>query len=177
MKLGFRLELGRAGHALVLVAFTAIPIAAGTAHAQNASAQTKSETPTQSPPSLANAYRGMFVCEKAPGAADILQAPLDVAVHGSEVQLARPVFNLRGTRVLGSELGDGSVDASGKVHVTSTWEFRGIAVHGDYSGTLTPSGGTLTGTQSWHAPNGEAHSRTCQAALVPAANAQHAAAK
>ena len=78
----------------------------------------------------------MFVCEQQRGSADILHVPVDVAVRGSEVEFARPLFNLRGTRVLGSELGGGSADASGKVHLTSTWEYHGIIVHGDYSGTL-----------------------------------------
>jgi hypothetical protein len=169
---------GKVSRALILVAFAAIPTAAGTAFAQNESAQGKPQNPPPPPvpPSLANAYRGMFVCEQAPGGIDILHVPLDVAVRGSTIEFARPLFNLRGTRVLGSELGDGSVDASGKVHATSTWEAGSIIVHGDYSGTLTPSGGTLTGTQSWHGLDGAPHSRTCQAALVPSANAQHAAA-
>ena len=126
--------------------------------------------------SLANAYRGMFVCEQQQGAADILHVPVDFAVRGGDVQFARPLFDLRGTRVLGSELGTGSVDAAGAVHVNSTWEFRGITVHGDYSGTLTPNGGTLTGTQSWRSPEGGDRSRTCQIALV-AANAHGAMAK
>ncbi|HEY2531303.1 MAG TPA: hypothetical protein VGJ20_25800 [Xanthobacteraceae bacterium] len=156
--------------ALAVVTFAAIPIVA-------ADAQNESQSQTQSPPSLANAYRGMFVCEQQRGSADVLHVPFDIAVRGSEVQFARPLFNLRGTRVLGSELGDGSVDPNGKVHVTSTWEYRGITVRGDYSGTLTPSGGTLTGTQSWRGPGDEVRSRTCQVAVVPAANAQHAAAK
>jgi hypothetical protein len=172
-----RVRFSKVRRVLAVIAFAAIPIAAGAAHAQNESAPGKTENQTQSPPSLANAYRGMFVCEQAPGAADILHVPLDVAVRGSGVQFARPLFNLRGTQVLGSELGDGAVDANGKVHVTSTWEHSGITVHGDYSGTLTSSGGTLTGTQSWHGPDGEARSRTCQAALVRAANVQQAAAK
>ena len=66
--------------------------------------------------------------------------PHCVAVRGGEVQFARPLFNLRGKRVLGSELGDGAVDADGEVHMTSTWEFHGIRVRGDYRGALTPSG-------------------------------------
>jgi hypothetical protein len=124
------------------------------------------------PQSGASTYRGTFVCEKSPGAADILHVPLDVAVRGDNVEFARPLFNLRGTRVLGSELGAGSIDPDGKVHLTSSWDVRGIVVHGDYSGTLKSSGGTLTGTQSWHDPAGEARSRTCQAALVPAPDSQ-----
>lgn len=118
------------------------------------------------------AYRGTFVCEKSPGAADILHVPLDVAVHGDNVAFARPLFNPQGTRVLGSELGSGSLEPDGKVHLTSTWDVRGIVVRGDYSGTLDSNGGTLTGTQSWRDPAGEARSRTCQAALVPAPQAQ-----
>ena len=166
-----RYGLGGVRSALAGIALPALSIMAGAAYAQN-----ESQNQPQSPSPLANAYRGMFVCEQLPGSADILHVPLDVAVRGTEVQFARPLFNLRGTRVLGSELGDGSVDASGKVHVTSTWDYRGITVQGDYSGTLTPRGGTLSGTQSWRSPLGKARSRTCQVALVPAGNAQHAAA-
>lgn len=156
---------------------SALAIIALAAVAGAANAQDKSQKQAQTSLPLANAYRGMFVCEQQRGSADILHVPVDVAVRGSEVEFARPLFNLRGTRVLGSELGGGSADASGKVHLTSTWEYHGIIVHGDYSGTLTPSSGTLTGTQSWRGPGGEELSRTCQVALVPAANAQHAAAK
>lgn len=152
------------GRTLVLTAF-AWALASATAGAQT--------QPQNSPQSLADAYHGMFVCEKLPGSVDILRVPLDLAVRGDSVQFARPLFNLRGPRVLGSELGAGSIE-DGKIHVTSAWEFRGIAVHGDYSGTLTPSGGTLTGTQFWHGRDGEARSRTCQVALVPAENPKHA---
>lgn len=165
-------EFRRSRSALAGAALMAIPAVAGAAHAQN-----ETQNPTQQPPSLANAYRGTFVCERQSGTTDILHVPLDIAVRGSEVQFARPLFNLRGTRVLGSELGDGSVEPSGKIHMTSTWNYYGIAVHGDYNGMLTPTSGTLTGTQSWRGPDGEARSRTCQIALVPAANAQRTAAK
>jgi len=125
---------------------------------------------------LAGVYRGMFVCEKVPGAVDILHVPVDMKLRGDNIQFARPLFNLQGTRVLGSELGDGKIEPAGKVHLTSEWQFRGIEVHGDYSGMLTPAGGTLTGTQSWQGPDGEARSRTCQVAVVPASG-RHAAAR
>jgi hypothetical protein len=119
----------------------------------------------------------MLVCEKLPNATDILHVPIDLAVRGDQVQFARPLFNLDGTRVLGSELGAGSVDADGKVHVTSSWDVGGTPIKGDYSGMLTASSGTLSGTQSWRGPEGDARSRTCQVALVPTANAQHSAAR
>jgi hypothetical protein len=127
--------------------------------------------PDGQPQSSAIAYRGTFVCEKAPGSADILRVPADIAVRGDQVQFARPLFNLNDTRVLGCEMAAGSIDPSGTVHLTSTWNLRGITVRGDYRGTLTQSGGTLTGTQSWRGQDGAGHSRTCQAALVLAANA------
>jgi hypothetical protein len=118
-----------------------------------------------------NAYRGMFVCEQIPGAVDILHVPIDLAVRGDNVQFARPLFNLQGTRVLGSELGAGTIDTAGKLHITSEWYVRGIAVQGDYSGTLNSGGGTLSGTQSWRGPEGTARSRACHVALVPAPKA------
>ena len=59
--------------------------------------QMKGQMPAQS--NLAAAYDGMIVCEKAPGAADILHVPFDLAIRGNAVQFARPVFNPRGTRV------------------------------------------------------------------------------
>jgi hypothetical protein len=160
----------RPDRTLAIVAFAAMALVSA------AGAQTATDTPNtgsaqpapsgQSAKPIANAYRGMFVCERVPGAADILHVPIDVAIRGDNVQFARPLFNLQGTRVLGSELGNGSIDSTGKVHVTSTWRFRGIVVHGDYGGTLTPSGGSLSGTQTWRTSDG-AGSRTCQIALVP----------
>jgi len=145
-----------------------LPLCIGAAAAQD---QVKGQTPTQQQ-SIASSYRGMFVCERQAGSTDILHVPVDFAVRGGEVQFARPLFNLRGTRVLGSELGAGSVDPGGKVHVTSVWRYGGITVHGDYNGTLTPDEGTLSGTQSWRGPGGQARSRTCEIALVQTANAQ-----
>ena len=72
--------------------------------------QASDETRAQS---LPGAYRGMFVCEKVPGSADILHVPVDLVIHGDTVQ-------------------------------------------------------------SWRDPEGDAHSRTCEVALVPAPHAKHA---
>ena len=68
-------------------------------------------------------FRGMMVCERMPDTAgtDILHVPLDMVVRGNSVQFARPTFNPDGTRVTGSELGSGTLDADGKVHLTSEW--------------------------------------------------------
>jgi hypothetical protein len=118
---------------------------------------------------LEGRFRGMYVCEKLPTTRDILRAPLDLIIDGDGVQFARPLFNLNGTRVVGSELGKGIIDSGGTLHLTSEWYNLGNTAQGAYSGTLTPSGGTLTGTQTWTGPDGSAPlTRNCTAALVPA---------
>jgi hypothetical protein len=122
----------------------------------------------QSPQTLDGAYRGTIVCEKIKATPAILRVPLDLQVHGNTVQFARPTFNLDGTRVTGSELGSGTIEADGKLHLTSAWVFGNFGFQGDYSGTLSASGGTFSGTQSWHGGDGIKASRSCHAALVPA---------
>jgi len=162
----------------VSVAFVALSALALCLVSANAQDQAQTQGEALMPPSrLADAYRGMIVCEKAPGAADILRVPLDIAVRGNEVQFARPLFNLRGTWVLGNEIGSGSVDTNGKVQMASTWEVGSVIGRGNYSGTLSAGGGTLSGTQSWHGSEDEARTRSCHIALVPAAYSQRAEAK
>jgi hypothetical protein len=118
---------------------------------------------------LEGKFGGAYVCEKTPFTRDILRTPLDLVIHANNVQFARPLFNLKGTRVLGSELGTGTIDADGKLHLSSTWTYLGNTAVGDYSGTLTASGGTLIGTQTWTGPQGTSPViRACTAALVPA---------
>ena len=121
--------------------------------------------------SLDGPYRGMYVCEKMKISPDILRAPIDLVVNGTSVRFGRPLFNWNGTRVTGTELANGTIDG-GKIHITSEWFARGFVFQGAYDGTLNPSGGTLTGTQSWHGPDGESGSRTCTAAMVAAPRAQ-----
>lgn len=114
-------------------------------------------------------FRGGYVCEKLPTTRGILRVPIDLAIHDGSVQFARPLFNLDGTVVVGSELGNGTIDAGGMLHLTSDWSYLGNSAQGEYSGRLTPSGGTLTGTQTWRTPDGGAPlRRSCTVALVPA---------
>ena len=121
--------------------------------------------------SIDGAYRGSYVCEKTQATPNILRVPIDVLVTGRDVRFGRPLFNLRGTRVTGTELAAGTIDDAGKLHLASDYVVLGFAVHGDYEGTIGAHGGTLTGTQSWRWPDGRHGSRTCVAALVPAPRA------
>jgi hypothetical protein len=84
------------------------------------------------PQALEGAYRGMFVCEKMAASPDILHVPSDLVVNGDTVAFARPIFNWNGRRVLGSELGIGTVGADGKLGLKSSWNFRGV----NYTGKL-----------------------------------------
>jgi hypothetical protein len=121
--------------------------------------------------SLDGPYRGMYVCEKMKISPDILRAPIDLVVNGTSVRFGRPLFNWNGTRVTGTELATGTMDGN-KIHLASEWFVRDFAFQGAYDGTLNASGGTLTGTQSWHGPDGENGSRTCTVAIVTAPRAQ-----
>lgn len=111
-------------------------------------------------------FRGSLVCEKTPATADMLSAPLDMNIRGNNVQFARPLFNLDGTRVIGSELGTGTIDAQGNLHLKSNWYRFGVTVDADYSGALTKTGGTFSGTQSWRDGKNNSGKRACTAALV-----------
>ena len=123
------------------------------------------------------AYRGSYVCEKTQATRNILRVPIDLLVTGKEIRFGRPLFDLRGTRVTGTELASGTVDDAGKLHMASDYVVLGFAVHGDYEGTIGAHGGTFTGTQSWQWPDGRRGGRTCVAALVPAPRATRPAAQ
>ncbi|MBI1201605.1 MAG: hypothetical protein GC182_03740 [Rhodopseudomonas sp.] len=111
------------------------------------------------------AYRGMIVCEKMKNSPFMLKAPFDVVVTGKSVVAARPIFNLRGTRVVGSEIASGTMGDDGSIKLTSSWKAGTSGYQGSYGGIVTDKGGTLTGTQEWTLPGG-AYSRACTVAII-----------
>lgn len=110
-------------------------------------------------------YRGSLICEKMAVAPDILRAPFDMIVSGKTATFARPVFNVRGTLVIGSELATGTVDDSGAITLTSTWSIGGVSYQGSYSGTIAARSGTMTGKQAWKTQAGNV-ARGCTVAFV-----------
>jgi hypothetical protein len=132
------------------------------ANAQSTQASEPAHTQAQA---LDGNFVGTLVCEQLPFAAGPLRAPLDLTIAGNKATFARPVFNLEGTRVLGSEVGTGTLEPDGKLHLVSSWVVNGGTAQGTYDGTLTARGGTLTGSQSWTL-GGEPRARQCFAALV-----------
>jgi hypothetical protein len=107
-------------------------------------------------------FKGVYVCAKLPTTRDILRAPIDMVIQNDTVLFARPLFNLDGSRVVGSEIASGTIGQDGTMHDL------GNTARADYAGTITASGGTLIGAQNWRSPNGTGIARPCSAALVPA---------
>jgi hypothetical protein len=114
---------------------------------------------------LDGAYRGMIVCEKLNTTEFMLRAPFDIIITGKNAVAARPIFNLKGTLVVGSEIATGTVADDGTIKLSSNWKAGGSSYQGSYSGVLTEKSGTLTGAQAWTMPEGN-QTRSCTAALV-----------
>jgi hypothetical protein len=110
-------------------------------------------------------YRGTIVCEKLTTTAFMLRAPFDITIAGKNVIAARPIFNQRGTLVVGSEIATGTIGDDGKVELVSNWKNGPASYVGNYGGTLTGKGGTLTGAQVWTMPGGQ-QTRTCTLAVI-----------
>jgi hypothetical protein len=119
-------------------------------------------------PSFDGAYRGSLVCDQLPGTHGILRAPLDMTVNGGNVVAARPIFNLDGSRVVGTEIAIGTVGTDGALHLTSNWAVARGSFKGTYSGTLAATGGTVTGPEEWtRSPtDGGNATRMCYGAYV-----------
>ena len=95
----------------------------------------------------------------------MLRAPLDVLISGKTVIAARPVFNLKGTLVVSTEIATGSVADDGAIKFSSNWHGGASSFEGNYNGAITDKTGTLTGTQNWTTATGK-ETRNCTAALV-----------
>jgi hypothetical protein len=111
------------------------------------------------------AYRGMIVCEKLKNSPFILRAPLDISVSGKAVIAVRPIFNIRGTRVVASEIATGTVADDGSIKFSSNWHGGGTSFEGSYSGVIGDKSGTLIGMQNWTTAAGK-ETRNCSAAFV-----------
>jgi hypothetical protein len=111
------------------------------------------------------AYRGGIVCEKLNTAQFMLRAPFDLIITGASAVAARPIFNLKGTLVVGSEIATGTVANDGTIKLSSNWKAGGSSYQGSYTGVLTEKSGTLTGAQAWTMPEGQ-QTRSCTVAVV-----------
>lgn len=122
----------------------------------------------QSPAAMAfeASFRGTYICEQMATTRDVLRVPVRLIVDSGDVRLTRPLLDLDGNRI-GIEVARGSIDRNGELRLSSRWSLLGNFAHGDYRGTLTPAGGTLTGTQTWVGRRGgDPVVRGCTVALV-----------
>jgi hypothetical protein len=113
------------------------------------------------------AYRGGIVCAKLNTTQFILRAPFDVIITGASAVAARPIFNIKSTLVVGSEIATGTVADDGTIKLSSNWKAGGSSYQGSYIGVLTEKTGTLTGAQAWMMPEGQ-QTRSCTIAVVRA---------
>jgi hypothetical protein len=97
----------------------------------------------------------------------MLRAPFDLVITGASAIAARPIFNLKGTLVVGSEIATGTVTDDGTIKLSSNWKAGGSSYQGSYTGVLTEKSGTLTGAQAWTMPEGQ-QNRSCTIAVVRA---------
>ena len=111
------------------------------------------------------AYRGMIVCEKLKNSPFSLRAPLDITVNGKAAIAVRPIFNVRGTQVVASEIATGNIADDGSIKFISNWHGGAASFEGSYSGVIGDKTGTLAGTQSWTTAGGK-ELRNCTAAFV-----------
>jgi len=111
------------------------------------------------------AYHGMIVCERLQNSKFMLIAPLDITIAGKTVTAARPIFNLPATRVVATEIATGTIADDGTIYFLSNWHGGGSSFQGNYKGTITEKGGTLTGTQDWTTAEGK-QTRACSVAVV-----------
>ena len=110
-------------------------------------------------------FHGSYTCEQMATTRDILRVPARLSVDGRAVRLTRPLLDLDGKQI-GIEVARGSIDRAGALRLSSRWSLLGNVAHADYRGTLTPAGGTLTGTQTWVGRSGDPVVRGCTVALV-----------
>jgi hypothetical protein len=128
-------------------------------------------TPAQA---MTGKFRGEYMCGAMPNVPGLLRTPIDVTVDGDKIQFARPLYNIEGSRVVGTELASGDIAADGRVKLQSQWAWHGATANARYGGALTELGGTLVGDQVWSRDD-HSETRTCVAAVVPVPKAAPAA--
>jgi hypothetical protein len=118
-------------------------------------------------PASAATFRGTYTCDQLPTTRDALRVPVRLTVDGDSVRFTRPLLDLDGNRRGVEEVARGHIDRRGALRLQSRWRLLGNFAHGDYRGTLSPTSGTLTGTQTWTGRGGgDPVVRGCTVALV-----------
>jgi hypothetical protein len=105
-------------------------------------------------------------CDKLPWSAGPLHQTASARVQAGKVEFTRIIRHPSGSgEVIGTEIGKGTLDRSGRMVIESAWGGRNhYKVR--YEGTVTAKGGTMRGDQKW-VFDGRSHSRPCALVLLP----------
>jgi hypothetical protein len=119
------------------------------------------------PASLDGVYKGSMACERTTGGVATFHGTLAITVRdGRHVMAATPTFDAEGRKQLLLGWATGIVDPNGEFRVGFVAYMRDDTLHADYSGTISATGGTLTGTEVWTRATGEDVTRSCKGEFV-----------
>jgi len=105
-------------------------------------------------------------CAKLSFASGPAKIPFEVTVSGALVTYSRQVSSSDGSEFIGIEEGTGIVSPDGKITMKAVGKSAGRKLNytATYSGNLTDTSGSLTGTQAWTSEHGT-EDRACTITL------------
>src|SRR5262245_4830239 len=124
-------------------------------------------------------YKGTLECEQS--GIGIVRTELLVVVRDSNIFASASLFDIDGREKsqreaardadgdfrLALEAAKGFVEADGAFRLADTVDTADATFHSAYTGTLSPTGGAMTGTHAWtRVPGGNSVSRSCKGTFV-----------
>lgn len=114
-------------------------------------------------------WKGQISCAKLSFTKGAQKVAMTMTVAGEKASYERQVYNPNNTQVVGTESGNGTIDASGAIKLSATW--KGVkdsprwTYTASYSGTIKGKSANLSGTQLWKSIDGKSEDRKCSIAL------------
>jgi hypothetical protein len=108
-------------------------------------------------------YKGSLECDQLPPGKGTLRTALTITVRDGNVIAVVSIFDVDGLHEDPLAMAAGSVDAAGVLHLGHTIFRSNAEFRGNYTGTLSAAGGTLTGPRS-----GPGHPEAMSRAPAPA---------
>ncbi len=113
-------------------------------------------------------WNGEIACANLSFTTGTVKVPMDMTVADNKATYKREVLNHDGSRVVGTEEGNGTVAPDGAISIAATWksatENARYNYTASYSGKLSGGQGKLTGTQVW-TYDGKSENRSCSITL------------
>jgi hypothetical protein len=109
-------------------------------------------------------WTGQISCAKLSFTRATQTVPITMTISGGSASYSRQVYNEDNSAVVGTEVGSGTVAATGAIAVSARWQSAGAAPRftytASYSGTIAGNAATLQGTQVWSF-DGKTENRSC----------------